>query len=77
MKTMLDTMLDMGYEPEYLIDDGRIHRFPAPDKRPSNRSAWYVYYGTHGAFGTWSTGQPSLRTALGEQLGLEQLGRSR
>lgn len=57
MKSMLDTMLDMGYDPPQLIDDGRIHRFAAPDKKRSNRSAWYVYHGTHGAFGSWVTGE--------------------
>jgi len=49
-------MLDEGYDPPHLEDDGKIHKFPAPDKKASNRSAWYVYFGTGGAFGDWVSG---------------------
>ncbi len=49
-------MLDHGYEPDYIEDDGKIHRFDAPDEKRGRKSAWYVCHGTHGAFGDWVSG---------------------
>lgn len=50
-------IIDQGYEPPCpLHDDGKIHRFPAPDKKRSNRSAWYWYVGEAGVLGDWTNG---------------------
>lgn len=56
MKSLLDAMLDEGYDPPDIHEDGRIHRFRAPDEKRGKKSAWYVYHGTHGAFGDWVSG---------------------
>jgi len=39
---------------EAILDDGKIHRF-APNGK-GNKDAWYVFFGTAGAFGDWSQG---------------------
>jgi putative DNA primase/helicase len=56
-KSFCDFLLDHGYDPPELIDDGRIHRFRAPDERGSKKSAWFVYFGTAGVVGDWRTGE--------------------
>lgn len=44
----------LAVTPETIESDGSIHRFAdATDGTKGKRSAWYVFHGTHGAFGTW------------------------
>lgn len=57
MKTFLDAMMDMGYDPPDILEDGRIHRFRAPDEKRGKKSAWYINFGRGGAFGDWISGE--------------------
>jgi len=49
-------IINAGLAPPDIIPDGKLRRFAAPDDKPSNKNCWYVYHGTHGAFGNWATG---------------------
>lgn len=48
-------MADAGMPCDYVIADGKIHRFKAPGEKKPN--SWYVFYGQGGAFGNWRTGE--------------------
>lgn len=55
-----------GTAPDGIIADGKIHRFSdqeehvSPDtgkRKRSGKAGWYVFHGTHGAFGSWREGE--------------------
>ena len=54
---MHNAMQEAGlYCPEPLINDGKLHRFDAPNDPPKSKKGWYILYDSEppaGAFGRW------------------------
>ena len=46
----------IGFAPNCIIEDGRIHRFSTDANKPRNTSGWYVCYGDNGVYGDWRSG---------------------
>jgi putative DNA primase/helicase len=51
---MKSLMLEHGFEFDP-VPDGKFHRFRGPDDKREN--CWCIFYGDHGAFGNWRTGE--------------------
>ena len=54
--TMQDAIFNAGLGYPDIIDDGKIHRFSAPDDKHGSKNCWYVSFGSGGKFGSWKLG---------------------
>ena len=54
-----------GLNPDEILWDHRLHRFPGKDKNPKNKSAWYVAFVDRrgGSFGDFSQGLEKINWA--------------